>query len=48
MNPAPVRGGASYYRTAGIQDARGRVNAVNLFGEVSRQVEPGKVIIISW
>ena len=39
----PVRGGASYFRIAGLQDAAGRVNAVNLFGEVSDQVEEGKV-----
>ena len=39
----PVRGGASYFRIAGLQDVKGAVNAVNLFGEVSDEVEAGKV-----
>ena len=40
-----VRGGASYMRIAGLQDIKGRRNAVNLFGEASDKVEAGKVKI---
>ena len=39
----PVRGGSSYLRIAGLQDIKGKRNAVNLFGEAGDKVEAGKV-----
>ena len=40
----PVRGGASYFRVAGLQDVKGQRNAINLFGTSGDDVEAGKVI----
>ena len=42
----PVRGGASYFRIAGLQDVKGQRNAVNLFGTSGDDVEAGKVNIM--